>query len=283
MISAQERDLWEAAVQKPRSPEALDAYVAWLQTNDPQRADLLRGQLQHKLSSKERDEMQRAWGQVLDQPKLFAGSSASPLFEEIEINAMNLSSVVPILEQLPFLGVTLSFSFRDDPKEIFASPSAALIRRLSFNASEDQYESDIGGGYHRETSYFGEPVLEAICASPNMKGLTSLTVSGHNMKAKAAHLIAAGVFTQLRALSFVEEYLGDEGASALANSPVLSSLRYLFFHGCQIGPDGAKALASSPYLGKLEELYLVKNPTGFLGLEAIRQSKHLTSLRKLDF
>lgn len=63
----------------------------------------------------------------------------------------------------------------------------------------------------------------------------------------------------LKTLSLANNPIGDEGAAALAQSPLLAGLTTLDLSGCRIGDAGAAALASSPHLAHVERVILDEN------------------------
>jgi uncharacterized protein (TIGR02996 family) len=87
--------------------------------------------------------------------------------------------------------------------------------------------------------------------------------------------------TRLRYLNLSHCYIGDEGATILAQAASLARLRELNLAGCQIGPRGAAALAESPCLAGLAALDLTGCPIEDEGALALARSPHLTRLRRL--
>ena len=72
--------------------------------------------------------------------------------------------------------------------------------------------------------------------------------------------------------------IGDKGARAFAESPLLTHLSSLILEDCMIRSAGARALAGSPYLAHLSSLDLEDNEIEAEGASAIvarfRSSKH---------
>jgi hypothetical protein len=63
----------------------------------------------------------------------------------------------------------------------------------------------------------------------------------------------------LKRLSLAHNPIGDAGAAALAQSPLIAGLVMLDLSGCGIGDAGARALASSPHLASVERVRLEEN------------------------
>ncbi|MBX3230989.1 MAG: hypothetical protein KF837_26950 [Labilithrix sp.] len=193
----------------------------------------------------------------------------APLPQQLSIDAASIACLEPVLEQLPFLEIRLLFDHAYGLADVFASPAARTIRSLSFRAHSDRIDPE-ESGVALLRSYFGAEVLAALCASPNMAHLEELRLSGDELGAECAKRVAEAPFVALRRLSIHGEPIGDEGAAALASSPVAATLRTLKLTGCRIGDAGALALASSPHLARLEELDVSSNDIGPVGVAALR-------------
>jgi hypothetical protein len=282
MISDEEYALWRAAVEIPAQPSVLEAYADWLLAHDRRRGELLQKNLRNKLSLDDLFEQSRLWEAAFGVAEVFRDVNIDPVSRMMSWYAERIGEADAILDRAPFLEVQLRFLASTNVDAVFASPVIAKIRRLGFWAYTERYEPGEAGTYDRETDYYGDKVLEALCASSHLAGLESLTVYNHEIGSRCATLLAAARFAHLRRLSIVNEKIGDEGARVLAGSAVVKGLRYLSLHGCGISSAGALALAESLNLGELEELWLHNNPIGTAGAAALRSSKNLSSLRTLE-
>jgi hypothetical protein len=145
------------------------------------------------------------------------------------------------------------------------------IRSLSFNAwrlENENYQSD-------PNYYFGDSVLAALCASPNVTQLETLRVSDRPGY-EAAQLVAAVPFVGLRELQF-DSVIYDQGAIAIASSPIIKTLRKLtFYGGSELGDAGALALAQA---AQLHELVIHGHEIGPAAADALRA---MPSLKHLD-
>jgi hypothetical protein len=95
-------------------------------------------------------------------------------------------------------------------------------------------------------------------------------------------LLIAAPLIGLASLSLRECQIGDRGARALAQSPLLTQLEQLDLRDNEIGPGGVRSLALSlderPLKGdpwRLRELLLEGNPLGEAGRRAVRASRVL--------
>lgn len=264
MISDEECALWRAAVASPAVPDALDVYADWLLTHAPSRGRFLRKRLHDngrswKMNTWHREE--KAWAKALGVERICENMFIGPLPRSLSIDATHIAALGPLLDQLPFLEMRLIFDTMglDDIKRTFAHPVMAKVRSLSFRAQYGQIDPEESGVALMQT-YFGDLVLAALCASPNVAQLEELTLN--DIGSNCAALVASGPFLNLRRLTIYGEPIGDDGAAALARSRVLAPLRYLRLSNCQIGDAGARALASSPHLANLEQLDVTANRFG---------------------
>ena len=77
-----------------------------------------------------------------------------------------------------------------------------------------------------------------------------------------AALVASGVYRHTTKLDLSYNRIGDAGARALAESPLLAGLTKVDLSCNQIGPEGAMRLATSPHLTELTSLKLDDNRLG---------------------
>lgn len=116
---------------------------------------------------------------------------------------------------------------------------------------------------------------------PTFVALESLSLGGNWMGPEGAKALANCGLENLRELRVDVCKLGDTGAEALAASFVLSSVTKLEIGSNGLTDAGVQALASSPHLGNLQELDIGYNDFGVDGLEALASSTSLGSLRVL--
>jgi uncharacterized protein (TIGR02996 family) len=103
----------------------------------------------------------------------------------------------------------------------------------------------------------------------------------NNMGPKQARILAGcPALLHLRELS-TSPGLGDEGLSALAESPFVTNVTTLALRGNWVREAGAAALASSPHFARLTILDLNEDKIGDQGAAALAGSPHLKQLREL--
>jgi uncharacterized protein (TIGR02996 family) len=77
-------------------------------------------------------------------------------------------------------------------------------------------------------------------------------------------------------------YISNQGAEAIANSPYLSQLRELKLRSNRLGPAGVRALTNSPFMQDLRILDLDRNDLYDEGLDYLRRSTNWPQLRQLS-
>jgi hypothetical protein len=269
MIGEQEAALWRQAED---SAGALDVYLDWLLIHDPIRGELLRKRMQNsELSSDERGQERAAWSRALGLHD--TSIHCEPLPRAVAIDADRIALLESVLDQLPFLRVSVDFTNTDNIAAAFASSAMAKIRSLSFCARVREKEEN----YQSIPGYwcFGRVVVEALCASSNIRQLEALWL-GDEPGYDAAKLVAAVPFVGLRDLRIDEAPIGDDGAIALASSPIIKTLRRLSLHDCEIGDAGALALART---AQLEELSISGHQIGTAGAAALRMMPSLPHIK----
>jgi hypothetical protein len=266
--------------------EEVKRYAEWLRDRDPTRAIYLQQRLSgDSLSFDDLDKERKAWAKALGLSDPFLEMDFTPLLRRVTLHVGFLDDLAPVLDELPMLSLLVEFPNSDcmssaEAGEVWALPVFTKVRSLSFRAMKE--EMDPTENYQTLLrTYYGDAVLEALCASSRFENLEVLSFCGHEIGARAGLLLATARLPALRKLSIYDERLGDEGAVALAESPVVSNLRSLYLESCQIGVVGARALTRSPHLGKLEELHLRNNAIGREYVDSIRASTALPSLRTL--
>ncbi len=91
----------------------------------------------------------------------------------------------------------------------------------------------------------------------------------------AATLLPGCLFS----LHLYDDWIGDEGVRALAQSPHLASLTHLDLYDNGIRDEGARALAQSEHLTSLTQLDLEDNGIGEEGRRALNESVHLSDVK----
>jgi hypothetical protein len=277
VISDEECALWHLAVATRPVPGALEVYLDWLLTHDPRRGEVLERQMRGSASSDENAAATEVWREAL-------GLSArhcttihfNPLPYILYMDAYPLTGLEPVLDRLPFLEIFLECGCPSDKglALITAQPAIAKIRRLRFSAYGDQPSSENYQSFDRE--YYGNQVLAALCASPQLAELEELEVSESWMDPAYGRALAAGHFRNLRRLAITSFPIGDGAVAELAASPVAAKLSRLSLANQKIEDAGAIAIAT--HLKLLGELDVRWNKIGPAGEAALRS---LPVLREL--
>jgi hypothetical protein len=269
LIGDVEASLWR---QAEASASALDVYLDWLLIHDPIRGELLRMRMQHaELTDGERSQERQAWCKALGLEDVCDYMQCEPLPRSLRIDAQRLAALEPVLDQLPFLHIVLDFPDIGSIAPAFASSTMAKIRALAYSASardEVNYQSD-------PMWYFGEYVVAALCATPNIVQLEVLSLSDEPGY-ECAKLVAAAPFVGLRELRFYGASIGDTGVMAIASSPIIKTLRRLIIDDSGIGDAGALALA---HAAQLEELSIRGHHIGPAAADALRA---MPTLKRID-
>ena len=134
----------------------------------------------------------------------------------------------------------------ETPQEMerfFVSPNLGSIKQLYFCGLS-------------EREPFGARMLPALCRSPHLDQLRSLTLFATQLTDEdIARLARCKALSSLEHLALPDNYLTDEAARALANAPHLKRLSSMSLDGCyKISAAGLSALkASLPNLEVLED------------------------------
>jgi hypothetical protein len=268
VITDEECRLWNLVVAN--EPGALEVYADWLLTHAPKRGRLLQKRIRKgflALSSNELSAEANAWRDALGvSVRACSEVECDPLPYNLNVDADRIGELESVIDRMPFLHITLCCTH---PLVDFTRPVFAKIRTLSIWAHSDEMDPDENYQTLLRT-YFGAPVLAALCASPQLRDLEVLYLFQQEFGARCAAMVAAGPFRNLRELWISGEPIGDEGAIALANAPALATLRTLSLSRCKLGDAGAIALASSPHLAKLERLDVWNNSFGPAAMDALR-------------
>lgn len=265
MIGEEEASLWHQAVE---SAAALDVYLDWLLIHDPVRGELLRRRRANGEPPDHGAYEAEVWAKALGVDGAFL--TCNPLPSCLSVAVSQLPLVEPVLDRIPFLQIHLRLDL-EEVRTAFESPVVAKIRRFSFTAWRPEHDN-----YQTTTDRFefGDQVVQALCASLNFTQLEMLELTDDPGRQCAA-LVAAYPFVALRELSIRAAAIGDDGALAIASSPIIQTLRRLTLRDSEIGDAGALALAAA---GQLEELVIeghVLGPTGAAALRGLRSLKRL--------
>lgn len=191
----------------------------------------------------------------------------------------------------PLSALTLSDCI-DTPEAISTHPSR--LRSLLFVGSR-----------------LGDAGFKALCDSPHLNRLRSLTVGRDSLSIHAARAFADrtglpalteldlggsnrigpdGVLImvtskntgRLRKLNLDGNGIADYGVEAICRQSHMSNLTHLDVSGNLLSDRSAFALAQAPHLNSLEQLLLTRNAIGDDGALALARSPHLTNLRWLS-
>ena len=129
----------------------------------------------------------------------------------------------------------------------------------------------------------GDEGVRHLVAAPGFGTLERLNLKSTGLTDDAVERLANVAGFRPRRLTLTDNEITDDGARALVESEVLQRIECLFLARTQLGDDGVSALAQSPHLGQLRELGLgsLEELTSE-GAGALAQSPHLTSLQYLE-
>lgn len=122
-----------------------------------------------------------------------------------------------------------------------------------------------------EKNELGDGDLEDLASSPHLGAMTTLLLWCNRIGDAGVQALIAAPWANLQRLDMSQNVVGDNGAIALAHSPMLRHLRRLDLAGNHVGDSGAEALARSPFAENLEILELRNNPIGTAGLMTLRE------------
>ena len=232
----------------------------------------------------------------------------------IEIDSVTLAEhAETILGEAPIREIRLLHAEPDDPERACAAAaSLAACRHLAHVRVIDATAGSFGGRSGDARA------LEAFLASPHLTNLRQLTLDADASELAARAI--ADAHSRLPALRVLRFWsmsgngtgVGDDGAIALAESPVCARLEVLGLWGAEIeaagasalarglrairqlslnpvwyfaneiGVVGARALAAAEGLSQLETLHLAGTEIGDEGLAAIASAPWFANLRELD-
>ncbi len=128
----------------------------------------------------------------------------------------------------------------------------------------------------------GATGIRLLVASPGLRSLRILDLSGADLDADALVALSQGTLSNLQALILGHNNLRADGLRALINQPaLLQNLRALDLQSNNIENGGAVALAASPHLTNLTSLNLRYNNLGNNTAAALADSS-FTKLETLD-
>ncbi len=111
--------------------------------------------------------------------------------------------------------------------------------------------------------------ISALKDTPLAKHVTHLELAGNELGAGGLKIILSGVFPALTHLDVSETMLGDDGTSALIDSPLVRQLRSLELKKNGLTPAGATQLVKVKF-EQLEYLSVSGNPLGESGLALLK-------------
>ena len=115
--------------------------------------------------------------------------------------------------------------------------------------------------------------LEALSHCHWLLRLRHLDLSNNFIRDQGARLLAQSPFlAELTSLNMSSAALGDGGVQALAASAFLSNLRELYLCDNRIGPAGACALVASPFADQLDVLHLRFNDLDAASAALLKQA-----------
>jgi uncharacterized protein (TIGR02996 family) len=231
-----ERALLGEVVENPRDELTLSVYADWL-LDQPDRATQTRGEyIKLELAQgKTADPVERKdlhW-QAYDLWWNHGENWLGPLYDAVDHFLYERGRLcIEISEE----------TFMDRPaEEIEDAPAWELVTDIVFRSC-------------------GLELLRFLRRLPRPPMLTELDIpAGAIDGGEVGELLASGLWDDLESLRLDGLWMGDEGASALADWPGLASLRRLYLDGGSIGPHGATLLARSPWLERIEVLSLRRN------------------------
>jgi len=286
VVTSKHQALLDAILRSPGDDELRLVYADLLEEEgDTVRAELIRAQLAAASASDADAARASQRAETLEArygPQL-AGVIASHarrwtfsrgLVSSISADLVTLGAhVATLLAAAPIQTIQLSDDDDDDDggdawaeRRLHAARSLAGCARL---ATIETLDATFG--------CFERAPLEAMLSSPYLTGLVRLVLGRDTGRAAIRALAAAHArLPALRALCCFPESaaVNDEGAAALAASPLLAQLEVLELWGTGVGPEGAAALFAAPSLGRLRHLALAAtayraNPIGPRGAAAL--------------
>jgi uncharacterized protein (TIGR02996 family) len=241
--------------------------------------------------------------------RALAQAASLPCLTELDLRGNALGDeAMQVLADCSLLQRLTSLDLSENPfgvwgvQALIASSSLTGLRRLSLARAGPGSRPNLWG------EGLGDAGAEELGAWPHLGRLTRLDLSGNRIsevgigsllgspdptrltarerlnRARAARA-GAGISKDRRfcwaVLNLSGNPIGDAGARALAETPLLAGLATLSLDCTRIGHRGVEALAASPHLAGLTTLHLASNWIRDPGLIALAGSPHLRRLTTL--
>lgn len=176
-------------------------------------------------------------------------------------------------------------------RRLFRGDTFGLVRDLTLHepaladaALDILVQANVSGLRRLKVSgTLGRERAELLAAVP-MGNLSGLDISGCGVGAPGfVSLVRSPHLARLVWLAAYRNAFGDEGAAALAESPLAEGLRHVELQNCGIGDRGGVALVRSPLLARLygPGLNLSLNPLGNGTAKALAASPHAANFTEL--
>lgn len=273
----------EAVLAAPEDDAPRLVFADWLMEQGDPRGEFIavqcriaRGDRSEGLVARERELLRlhgRAWGCPLPQFVVLRwerGFVRTVRFDDASV----FPEVEPFLRQQPVRSLLIGGTRALDAARLAAAPWLARVQAL------DVRSDPRGPGGPLSTQR-----LAALLESRHLRELRRLALVGQHLGVGGARLLAERgpqVLPALRELDLSMDVLGDPGAIALAESPVLAGLEVLTLADDEVRVAGAEALAFTRSPGKLRSLSLAGNQIGDEGALALARAPRLASLRSLN-
>lgn len=129
----------------------------------------------------------------------------------------------------------------------------------------------------RKITLFEEFIKNRLRLNPKVLHMPKMEVSS----VEAVYLSRYPALDGLLTLDLRQNFIGDEGLEALAQSPLFSRLKELDLRNNGITRLGMKTLAASDYLGRLEKLDLRTNKLGKRWEDKLKETGKFPNLTEL--
>lgn len=175
-----------------------------------------------------------------------------------------------LFEAAPIVGLTLLDVSPELMRDLAANPLLARLDSLEL-------------GDHAGPSRLGSVGIAQLAKSPHVQGLRSLALPSQWLRAEGIRVLETTGFTQLEELRLFGNFLGQDGAKALAISKGLTSkLRALDLSHNGLTDAAVATIACAPNLARLTSLSFAHDGFGPAAVKAL-MSGTLTSLERLTF
>jgi uncharacterized protein (TIGR02996 family) len=208
--------------------------------------------------------------------------------EVVNMDADSLDPEHPLPWHLEPTATVWMFGMEGDI--IRALPALAGTYGLAFEPGSEEAPDTPGA----PPKHPGDRLAAAVAAVPGLASLRELSLSGARMTDEGARALAASPLRKLRNLDLWWNWMTAEGWKTLVNSPIADTLEELRLSSeyseeregaghAYPGNKGAAALAASSRLARVRVLALENCRLGKVGLTALATSPHLTALEELAF